>query len=488
MLDEKLVGVRLLSVKKEPFLTNFPMHVFATSKRMQQAHIRQAREKLIHSSISGYSILFNDVLPSSYLAEVDPTTRQRSFGHIPMMWAWVAQILEGNASCSKALGMIQNWYQSSDLAAPTGTTSGYCQARSRMKESFLSQAASKINLNLKNTTSSSNLWHGHVVKSIDGSSVLLMDTPANQLKYPQHSSQKAGCGFPAMGVVALLNHSHGGWEGFETCNAKMRDTRVAPRMLKHLESEDILLADRAYCSYEFCSQLIEKGVHFVMRLHQARHRKLDWRKGKKISRNERMIYWPKPKQRPATTELSKEQWDTLPAEIALRYVRKPHVSRGGKKGWLVVVTNLLDHFKYQPNDMLDIYHERWQIELRLRDIKTILNMEMLAVKTPAMAHKTLWVMMIAYNLLKSQMQKAAGIAQVPVSQMSFKATLDLVTSGSETLKPLAHKPKKLKSHLRRMTDLCSQKLIDIRPGRKEPRATKRRPKSYQLLTKPRHIA
>ena len=70
-------------------------------------------------------------------------------------------------------------------------------------------------------------------------------------------------------------------------------------------------------------------------------------------------------------------------------------------------------------------------------------------------------------------------------QLSFKAILDTVTSCHESLKPLAGAPNKLKDRLREITSLCSQKLIDIRPNRREPRATKRRPKSYQLLTKPR---
>lgn len=421
------------------------------------------------------------------MSSSDPTKRQRSFGHIPVTWAWIAQVLEGNASCSKALGMIQNWYQSSGLPAPTGGTSGYCQARGRLEESFLQKVSAKSNACLQRGIKSSDLWHGHVVKSIDGSSVLLMDTEANQQKYPQPSSQKPGCGFPAMGIVALLNHSHGGWEGFETCDAKMRDTRVAPRMLKHLDEDDVLLADRAFCSYEFCAQLMEKGAHFVMRLHQARHRKLDWRKGKKISRNERIVHCPKPKQQPATSELSKDQWNSLPSELTIRYARKPHTSRGGEKGWLVVVTDMLDHRKYKATNVLKLYQERWEIELRLRDIKTTLGMEKLAVKTPGMAHKTMWVMMIAYNLVRSQMQKAADTAKVKVWQPSFKAILDTVTSCHESLKPLAGMPNKLKKRLREITCLCSQKLVDIRPNRREPRATKRRPKSYQLLTKPRHI-
>jgi len=64
----------------------------------------------------------------------DPTCRQRHYGHIPVFWAWLSQILEANASCSKALGLIQAWCRASGLPVPQGDTSGYCSARMRLKE------------------------------------------------------------------------------------------------------------------------------------------------------------------------------------------------------------------------------------------------------------------------------------------------------------------------------------------------------------------
>ena len=121
---------------------------------------------------------------------------------------------------------------------------------------------------------------------------------------------------------------------------------------------------------------------------------------------------------------------------------------------------------------------------RTMELTTARTNDPLCQKT---THKSRWIMMIAYNLVRSQMQKAAYTANVKVWQLSFKAILDTVTSCHESLKPLAGAPNKLKNRLREITSLCSQKLIDIRPNRREPRATKRRPKSYQLLTKPRHI-
>ena len=112
-------------MKKQPFLTSFPLAVFATAKRKVHAALRSQRERVLRESISGYALLFESVLPADFLEGIDPTKRQRSSGHIPVFWAWLAQILEANASCSKALGLIQSWYQASGLAAPTGGTSGW---------------------------------------------------------------------------------------------------------------------------------------------------------------------------------------------------------------------------------------------------------------------------------------------------------------------------------------------------------------------------
>jgi len=127
--------------EKQPFLTSFPLAVFATAKRRIQAALRAQRERVLRKSISGYPLLFESVLPPDFLEEIAPTRRQRSFGHIPVFCDWLAQILEANASCSKAPGLIQSWYHASGLTAPTGGTSGYCMAGVSLREDFLEQVA-----------------------------------------------------------------------------------------------------------------------------------------------------------------------------------------------------------------------------------------------------------------------------------------------------------------------------------------------------------
>lgn len=474
-------------MKKQPLLTRFPSTVFATAKRRLQAAIQRSRELVTGRSLSGYALMFGEVLPSESLARADRTQRQRCFGNIPTFWGWLAQILEANASCSKALGLIQSWYQAQNLPVPKGDTSGYCRARGRLGEDFLKEVSETISASLRRSVAPVDLWQGMVLKAIDGSSVQLMDTPANQARYPQPSSQKKGCGFPVMGMVGVANLSHGGWEGFETCGWQKHDARIAPRLLKHIEAHDLLMADRAFCSYEFIARITGKGGHVLMRLHQARHRKLDWRRGKKISPIERLVTWKKPAKRPDTSELSPAEWEALPPEMTLRYIKMSFEDRHGHKKSLVVVTDLLDPVRYDALELADLYARRWEIEVKLRDVKTTLGMEFFAVKTPEMAHKTLWMMLIAYNLMRALMQKAAAEAERPVWHMSLKASLDLVTSSHESFRPLAGRPRLLHRRREQLIEICATKTLDIRPFRREPRAKKRRPKPYQLLTKPRHI-
>ena len=124
-------------MKKQPFLTDFPLTIFATAKRRLQAAIRNVSAIVTRSSLSGYSVLFSEVLPPHFLAEIDPTARQRSFGHLPVFWAWLAQILDANASCQKAVGHIQSWAATCGLPVPSSDTSSYCKARGRMSLEFL---------------------------------------------------------------------------------------------------------------------------------------------------------------------------------------------------------------------------------------------------------------------------------------------------------------------------------------------------------------
>ena len=66
--------------------------------------------------------------------------------------------------------------------------------------------------------------------------------------------------------------------------------------------------------------------------------------------------------------------------------------------------------------------------------------------------------------------------------MSFKATVDIMLSSRSDFMAFGGQTRNLRNYRERFLEICATKTLDIRPFRSEPRAVKRRPKSYQLLT------
>ena len=109
-------------------------------------------------------------------------------------------------------------------------------------------------------------------------------------------------------------------------------------------------------------------------------------------------------------------------------------------------------------------------------------MNILSCKTPDMVLKEIWVYFLAYNLLRLMMAQAALLAGTTPRQISFKHCLQLWLAGMYKVDILDEE------QFYALLLLMSQQRVGNRPGRIEPRAVKRRPKAFPLLTKPRDQA
>lgn len=430
---------------------------------------------------------FSHILPADFLQGLSVSQRVRQYCNVVVFWTWLAQILEANASLSKAVSLVQAWCEDLNLPLPNEDTGAYSRGRGRLPMEFILAAGKRVNEHLNARIQPEDTYLGHVIKSLDGSSLVLDDTPENQEQYPQPSGQKPGCGFPVMGIMGVLNHAHGGWEHFAEGKLTAHDAPIYRKLLHCLNSGDIVCGDRAFCSYELMVSLKEKQVDTLMRLHQARHRKLDWRKGKRLGRHQRLVIWQKPAQQPSGSTLAAEEWALLPKEMEVRLIRFYFEDRDGKKRRMVLATTLTDHVKYDWIDLAAIYAQRWDIELRLRDVKTTLKMEHLRVKTPETARKTLSMALIAYNLIKSGCQEAGHATGKDLRLISFKGALDTIVANTIRYARRQKHPKKIVEIWESTIRIIAEKLIVLRPFRKEPRAQKKRPKSYGYLTSPRAI-
>lgn len=113
-------------------------------------------------------------------------------------------------------------------------------------------------------------------------------------------------------------------------------------------------------------------------------------------------------------------------------------------------------------------------------------MDILRCKTPGMIHKELLMYFIAYNCIRRIMYEAAEEAEMPVRLVSFRTSLQTLRSWEPNLNQIRISRRERFRLVTMLYASITQNPIRQRPGRSEPRAVKRRPKSYWLLTRPRH--
>jgi hypothetical protein len=307
------------------------------------------------------------------------------------------------------------------------------------------------------------------------------DTAANQEAYPQPDAQEPGLGFPIARLVvvfclacgSVLDAALGRYQGKRQGeNAQLRTLEQA------LEPGDVLLADRYYGGWFDLAFWQQRGVDVVVRLHQRR--RCDLRRGRRLGPGDHVVTWAKPA-RPDWLDVA--TYRGLPDALALREVRVRVPQRGFRTKAVVVVTTLLDADVYAAGEMALLYRRRWQAELDLRSLKATLGMDVLRCKSPVMVRQEVWAHLLAYNLIRGVLaEAAAGLGCAP-QELSFTGAWQATRAFAERL---------LEANGEGFVALYEWLLITIgasqvgdRPDRVEPRARKRRPKPYPLLTEPR---
>jgi hypothetical protein len=178
---------------------------------------------------------------------LDVDFRERIFSPVVTFWMFLAQVLSDGASCqemvAKALAAL--WLIEGKPASPEN--SAYCQARKRLPESFLQELAQKLADQLESQVYAKQLWMGRRVRIVDGSSLSMPDTAANQKRYPQPRGQKPGCGFPVMRLVVVFSLATGAILR-TACGTLWKSQRILFRSLQGiLQAGEVLLADRGFC-------------------------------------------------------------------------------------------------------------------------------------------------------------------------------------------------------------------------------------------------
>jgi Transposase DDE domain len=448
------------------------VHPNPSARVWQQRRIRK------HARNSDAYAFFNLLTGPELFDQVEsllPPHRERLFPPTETLSMFLAQALSADRSCQKAVDDTAIRRVIASLPVCSTHTGAYCRARKRLPMEMVCTLARYTGRWVTSHAPEPWHWRGRAVRLVDGTTVTMPDTLANQAVYPQARSQKRGLGFPLCRIVgivclgsgAVLNAAVGRYSG------KGGDEQSLLRsILDTLERGDLLVGDAFYATYFLLCALRERGIDAVFEQHGSRQRVTDFRHGQRLGPRDHLIVWHKPVIKPDW--MSEADYERAPETLTVRELRT-----GGK----TLVTTLLCPKQTSKSDLKLLYRDRWHVELDLRNIKTTLGMEDLSCLRPRMAIKEIWVYLLAYNLIRLMMAQAALLAHRLPRQLSFKHTVQIWIAWTQHDNVTNHEDK-----LSALFVLIAQQRVGERPGRIEPRAVKRRPKPYSLLTKPREIA
>jgi hypothetical protein len=405
------------------------------------------------------------------------------------LWAFLVQVVSATKTCVAAVGRVIALRLALELPPCSAATGGYCRARQRLPEPFLRDVAFVAGDDLERASAPAWRWHGRHVFLIDGSTVTAEDTPANQDAYPQPAGQRRGLGFPLLRVVALFALASGAIVGAEVGPCRGRGTgevSLAVPLLGRLRPGDILVGDRAYCSYGLIALALTRGIDVVARLHQNRRRDGGGRHdGARLPRGQGdvTVVWHKPAQRPAGMDA--DTWASLPQTLVLREVAGRVCVPGFRTREVVAVTTLSDP-AYGVADLLDLYRQRWHSELDLRSLKQQMKMKHLVCKTPAMVRKELWAHLLGYNLIRRLLADAASSAGLPPRHLSVAGALQELEALRDRLQDAP--ADRFAYRVEVLWRAVASHRVGYRPDRVEPRRLKRRPSKYGQLGQERSEA
>jgi Transposase DDE domain len=407
-------------------------------------------------------------------------SRDRHYTRWRTFWCLLWQALNPEASGREVVRQLQALFRLEDGPSLSRADGAYCRAKARLPLSEFPKALSATAQAAdRQAPAGAPLLQGRPLKVLDGSALTLPDTPQNRQAYPPLQCPE-GPGFPMMRILVLFSLLSGAITALAQGSLAVSELGLLGSLLHLLSPGDILLGDRGFGSYPVIGQLQSLGVDFIGRT----TRRIDGRRRlQRLGKNDWLIRW----ERGATPSrwLSPAQWAALPRQMTLRAVKGSCYRKGFRVRQVTVVTTLLDEQLYPAEQILAAYLRRWRLEMCLDDLKTTLQMEMLRSRSPEMAQKELYARLIGHNLIRCVAAQAASELAVALERISFKGTLDALRQFSQAMSQAGTQKKRRQLWAELLRTLAAD-LVPERPGRREPRAVKRKKNRYPRLVGPRH--
>lgn len=276
-------------------------------------------------------------------------------------------------------------------------TAAFSKARGRLsvdktKELFL---ASRI----EEAENSYTHWNGYKVLIGDGTYVQMQDTKSIRKDYEVKYNGVGSEGYPQGLLEVIIERGTGQIHSFKLANRHLSELELFYEMIDQIPSKSLLLLDDLYNCFEIISKCKRKGIEIVL----PAKRKRNYELVETVAQGDEIIRIKTPKNRSKWLE-NKEK----PCNILLRRITCK--SPEGKE--YVLHTTILDK-EIGKDEIQMLYLTRWDVEVGIREVKTIMDVNILRSKTPEMALKELTVSLSTYNLIRKIIM--ASIKDLPFS-------------------------------------------------------------------------
>jgi hypothetical protein len=388
--------------------------------------------------------------------------RNRSLPAQQVVWLVLGMALYRNRPITEIVDAL-------DLAlpGPRPTSGGIAKARGRLGSKPLELLFQMTSQAWAYASADAHRWHGLAVFGVDGSTATVADSTENRDEFGGHTTRRGQSGYPLLRMVALMAvRSH--LLADVVFGPYCTDERVyAKELWESVPANSVCLMDRNFLAGNILVPLVHDrpNRHWVTRAKSS----TTWQVRGKLGRQDQLVELN-------ISAPARKDDPTLPKTYTARAIG--YQRKGFTPQW--ILTSLLDPEKYPAAEIVELYHERWELELGFDEIKTEMldRRETLRSQNPEKVRQEMWGVLLAYNLVRLEMERIADEAGVPPVRISFVAALRAIRDEwmwSEWTKPGAI-PRRLKQ-MRLEIGRCL--LPPRRTERSYPRAVKIKMSSYK---------
>ena len=388
--------------------------------------------------------------------------RRRKLGPAQSVLLLVLQLLRGNASLAEARALAGNAVSVAALA----------KARQRLPLELLQHVCTWLIEQFICTVVANDITPPPRVLLMDAANYYTPDTPALRRKYRRPRQKQRRGDYPQLRRLCVFDlHSGLMLQQHDFPSDRSESPQLRRRFDQlGLRKGDVVIFDRGLVSYSNLALLIERGVEVVARLAKNLHARRGSRRIRtaRLGKGDALVRWQKPPRARGKRAANNPRalWRRLPQQLNLRQITvAASAAKGSRCQRITLITTLLDGESHPASNLAAWYRRRWEIETDLRHLKATLKLEFLRTRSVSNVRRELLLRMIAYNLVRVVMLKAAGLRQTDAQRISFADACRWLL-----LSQLA------------AVSLLTLLINPARRRRQRPRKLKYRGKNYRLLT------